>query len=304
MRLVERIRSELLPVAPDFLQNLRVVSVLLSTLDELGLHVVQLVAQLLSHRLTQGVTLTTGEVRQQTGEQHDLLLIDRDAVGVLQILLHDGDVVFDGLASVFAVDEVGDVVHRSRTVKGVHGDEVLERGRLELAQVLLHARRLELERTDGASLAVQFIGGGIVDVDGVDVYLQSQTQADVLDGLLDDGECLQSEEVHLDQSGVFDDRAFVLCHQYFLSGVLVVGRTDGYPVGDVVTADDGAAGMHAGIADVAFQHPGILDGVAQDGVGRCLRLLQLRDIFDGIRQVDLLVGYLVGDELAEVVRGG
>ena len=39
-----------------------------------------------------------------------------------------------------ALDEVGYVVHRTRTVEGVHGNEVLECTRLQFAQVLLHTR--------------------------------------------------------------------------------------------------------------------------------------------------------------------
>ena len=62
-----------------------------------------------------------------------------------------------------ALDEVGDVLHGSRTVQGIHGYEVLESGGLKLAEIFLHTGRLELERADGASGAVQLIGFGVVD---------------------------------------------------------------------------------------------------------------------------------------------
>ena len=108
-------------------------SVLLSALDELGLHLVQFVAQLLTHSFTQGIALASGEVGQQAREEHHLLLIYGDTVGVLQVFLHDRDVILDGLPALFAVNEVWDVVHRSRPVEGIHGDEVLERGGLQFA---------------------------------------------------------------------------------------------------------------------------------------------------------------------------
>ena len=40
--------------------------VLASAFDKLRLHVIQLITQLLTHRFTKGIGLTTGKVRQQT----------------------------------------------------------------------------------------------------------------------------------------------------------------------------------------------------------------------------------------------
>ena len=154
MRFVEGIRGELLPVGPYLLQNLRVVAVLAAALDELGLQVIQFVLELLTHGLAQRVRLAAGETRQKARQQHDLLLIYRDAVCILQVFLHQVYVVDDGFAAVLAVDEVGNVIHRPRTVEGVHGDQILEGRGFQLAQVFLHAGRLELERTDSASVTV------------------------------------------------------------------------------------------------------------------------------------------------------
>ena len=301
MTLVEGVRGKLLPVGPNLFEHLGVVAVLLSTADELGLHVVQLVAQLFSHGLTQGVALAAGKVGQQAREEHHLLLIDRDAIGILEVLLHDGDIVLNGLTAPLAVDEVGDVIHRSRAVEGVHGDEVLEGAGLQLAQVLLHTGRLELEGADGASLAVELVGGRVVNGDGIDINHLSGMEAHVLHRLLDDGEGLEAQEVHLDESGIFNHAAFVLGDEHLLARLLVIGGAHGYPVGDVVAADDGATGMHARAAHVALEHLGILHRVAHQGVGRGLGSLQLGHVGNGIGQVKLLVRYLVGHELAEAV---
>ena len=154
MRLIESIGCKLLPVRPNLFEHLRIVSVLLSASNELRLHMIQLVAQFLTHCLTQGIGLTTGKVCQQTGQKHHLLLIDGNAVGIFQIFLHDGNIILDRLASPFTVDEVRDIVHRSRTIKSIHGNQVLESTWLQLAQVFLHAGGLELEGTDSPSVAV------------------------------------------------------------------------------------------------------------------------------------------------------
>ena len=154
MRLVERIRCKLFPVAPNLFQNFRVVPVLLSARNEFRLHLIQFVAKLLTHGLTQGVGFTAGKVGQQTREQHHLLLINRNAIGIFQILFHDRQIVFDRLTSLFTVDKVGDVVHRSRTIQGIHGNQILERTGFEFAKIFLHTRRFELECTDGTALAI------------------------------------------------------------------------------------------------------------------------------------------------------
>ena len=154
MRLVEGVGSELLPVGPDLLQHLRIVSVLHTTVDEFRLHGVNDILFLLTHRLTQGVALTTGEVGQQTRQQHHLLLINGNAVGILQIFLHHRNIIGDRFLTVLTTDELRNVAHRSWTVEGVHGDEVFKDGGLQLAQVFLHTSRLKLECADGAALLV------------------------------------------------------------------------------------------------------------------------------------------------------
>ena len=60
--------------------------------------------------------------------------------------------------------------------------------------------------------------------------------------------------------------------------------------------------MHARIADVAFQHLGITDRVAQDRVVRLLGGFQLGNVVDGGLQVELLVRNLVRNQFAEAVR--
>ena len=154
MRLVEGIRSKLLPVLPNLVERVVVEAVLLTALVEQPLQVVHLLNLLLAHRLAQGVALAAGEARQLPREQHHLLLIDRDAIGVLEVLLHAGEIVDNGLLALLAGDEVGDVVHGTRTVEGVHCDEVLERAGLQFNEILLHTCRLELEGTRRAAFTI------------------------------------------------------------------------------------------------------------------------------------------------------
>ena len=173
MALVERIRGKLLPVRPNLFQHFRVVAILLSALDELGIHVVQLFYQLLTHSLTQCIALASRKIGQLAGQQHHLLLIHRDTVCVFQILLHTRYVVFHRFTPLFTVDKVGYIIHRPRTVKRIHGDKVLECGRLQFAQILLHAGRFELERPYGTPVTIQAIGGRIRNVQCIHVDVKA-----------------------------------------------------------------------------------------------------------------------------------
>ena len=83
MRLVESILGKLLPFAPDLFENLLVVSILSSTIDELRLHLQDDILHLLAHRLSQSVALASSKACEFARKQHDLLLIDGNAVSVL-----------------------------------------------------------------------------------------------------------------------------------------------------------------------------------------------------------------------------
>ena len=140
MRFVEGIRSERFPVAPYFLAYFRIVAVFLRSLDELGLHLVQHILFLLTHRLAQRVGLAARESCKLLREQHDLLLIDGNAISVLQVLLHIGNIVGHLFLTVLTRDERGNILHRPRTIERIHRNQVLEAVGFQVAQMLFHAR--------------------------------------------------------------------------------------------------------------------------------------------------------------------
>ena len=85
--LVEGIGGEGLPVRPNLLQLHLVVPIGGSPLQEVWTHLVDEVLLLLSHRLSKAVRFALGEVGELLGKKHDLLLVDRDAVRLLQVFL-------------------------------------------------------------------------------------------------------------------------------------------------------------------------------------------------------------------------
>ncbi len=81
---------------------------------------------------------------------------------------------------------------------------------MKLAQVFLHAGGFKLEGADGTSLLIEFVGLGVVDGNCIEVNLMARSEFHVLHGFFQDGERLQPEEVHLDQTCGFNDVAVVL----------------------------------------------------------------------------------------------
>ena len=175
MGLVESVLGELLPVLPDLVQGLFRVAFSHSSGHELVLELVQDGYLLLSHRLTQLVCLALGETGEFLGKEHDLLLIDSDPICVAQEFLHVREVIFNGFQSQLPVHEVGNIIHWTRPVKGVHGNQILKTLRVKPLEPVLHARGLKLEHAVGVAAAVEFVSGLVVYVDCLDVDVFSET---------------------------------------------------------------------------------------------------------------------------------
>ena len=155
---------------------------------------------------------------------------------------------------------------------------------------------------------IERVGGRVVDADFVDVNLDAEGEAYVFDRFFDDGEGFEPEEVHLDETGLFDDTPFILRAVEHLSRFLVVGDGDRHPVADGVAADDEAAGMNARVSHVSFEHFGIANRVVNQRVGRGFGFAKFGNGSDGIGQVQLghfavlAFGEFVGNEFAEFHR--
>ena len=167
----------------------------------------------------------------------------------------------------FTVDKVRNIIHRPRTIKGIHGNQVFKSTRLEFTQVFLHTGRLELESTDCPSFAIQFIGSRITDIHFINVERYTLTMLDIFYRLLNDRQSLQPKEVHLNQAGIFNDRTFILGNQHFLSGFLIVRRTYRNPICYIIPTYNSTARVHSRVADIPFQHLGIFNRIAQNRVG-------------------------------------
>ena len=244
MRFVEGVFGELLPLAPYLFEHGGVVTSLHTSVDKHRLHLSYYLLLLLTHRLSQRVALSSCKSSQQSAEQHHLLLIDGHSVGLLKIAFHLGDVILYLFFAVLAPDEGGYLVHRPRSVEGVHGDQVFKHRGVQLAQVFLHAGRLKLEGADGATLLKEFVGWLVVKGNLFQVYVNAACSLDNLHRFLLLRQSLESEEVHLDEACLLYHVSVILSDGGLGTGeVGVIGGGHRHVVGDRVATDDESAGV-------------------------------------------------------------
>ena len=90
---------------------------------------------------------------------------------------------------------------------------------------------------------------------------------DIFNRLFDNRKGLQAQKVHLDQSGIFNDRTFILSYQHFFTGFLIIRRTYRYPVRNIIPTYNSTARVHARITDITLQHLRILYRITQNRIG-------------------------------------
>ncbi len=263
MRLVERVVRERKDGVPQRLDGRGREAVGLHAVGEALELLLEHLALLLAHGLAQNVGSGERVAGHLLRDAHDLLLVDDQAVrlgeDLPQWLFELGVDRLDRLPVVLAVGVVvvGVHAHGPRPVQRDDGDDVLEAGRLHPAQQVAHRPAVELEHAERVTTSQQFVGGRVVERHRVEVEFDAPVGLDVLDGVTDDRQVAQPEEVHLQQADGLARR--------------IVPAGDDGPVlrtppqrnrlDERLGAHDHRAGVHAGVADQALQPArGLVDG--------------------------------------------
>ena len=175
---------------------------------------------------------------------------------------------------------------------------------MEGLQMLHHARRLELEDALGVAAAVDvLVGVLVVDRNGLDVDPGAEALLDHVKAGVDDGQGVETEEVHLQHSDVFNVMAVILGSPDILACFLVHRQADRDVVGQVAAADDGGAGMHSHLTDASLQLPGEMEDVPDLRCAVIEFVDELRHkpvaVFQGNLHIDILESLLepLGDGL-------
>ena len=192
---------------------------------------------LLADGVAERVRLRAAEPAQGDRRGHDVLLVDEDPVGLLQVRLEQRVQVRHGLLAVLAPDVGRDVVHRARAIEGDHGRQVVDRRRAQLADVATHAGRLELEDAGRLAAGQELEGLAIVERDRVEVDDADRgCRGHEVDRLAQDRQVGQAQEVELEQPQRLDGVHLVLGHQR----VRVRRLLEGHELGQRLAADDDA----------------------------------------------------------------
>jgi hypothetical protein len=233
---------------------------------------------LLADRLAQVVRLGRRETGDLLGDLEVLLLVDADPVGDARDRLEPRIDERDRLLAVLAPGVAGDVPHRPGPVERDERDQVLELGRLHLAQRLAHPRRLELEDPGGVAAGKHLVGRPVVERELRDV----EAVAYQFDRLVDHVQVAQAEEVHLEQPERLDVPHPELRH-HFLVGALLLQGDD---VRQRAVRDHDPGRVDRVLPDQSFERLRQVDDLPHQRV-RVVRLLQLRAGLEAVVEVDL-----------------
>ena len=203
MALVEAVAGKLEDLLPEAFSRSLGDSLVKASLDIEPLHLRHLVNLLLADGAPKNVRLSQRKPRDHLDDLHDLLLVEHDAIGLGKNWLDLGNVVLHLLNPRPAVQEVGDVVNGTGTVDRNQRNQVFKARGLPLAAKLLHPLGFQLEDGHGLALAKHLVGVLVVLGNLVGVDLLPGALLDEVERILDDGEGLQAQEVHLEQSQGF-----------------------------------------------------------------------------------------------------
>jgi hypothetical protein len=207
---------------------------------------------LLPDRVAQRVRLRPGEPTQGDRRGHDVLLVDEDPVRLLQVRLQQRMEVGHRLLAVLATDVGRNVVHGTGPVERDHGSQVIDGRGAQIAHVPAHAGRLQLEDARRLARREQLEGRRIVERDPVQVDLDPPVGPDQVDGLTQDRQVRQAQEVELEEAQRLDRMHLVLAHE----PVGVGGLLERHELRQGLSADDHAGGMGRCVASHAFEMPG------------------------------------------------
>ena len=300
MRLVETIAGELLHQVENVHRNLLTHPARHRTADEHRALLRHLFGALLAHRAPQQVGAAERIARQHLRDLHHLLLVKDHPVGGLEDRLEARMQVIDRAVApaVLAVDEI---IHhaglqRAGPEQRHQRHDVLEAIRLQAADEILHATRLELENGSGAAGLEQRVGRRVIH--GQRAHrerwrLRRPRAVDECRGALDDGERAQPQEVELHQPRRLDI-VLVELGDDAAAGRIAVQRRE---VGQHRGGDHDTPGVHAGVAGQAFERARQLDEVS-DLVLALVQALELRLLLQRAIERD---AELEGNELGDAI---
>ena len=259
------IAGERLDQLPQRLGKYLVVAALYRTGHELTLLLGHERGDLLAHGFAEHVGLAPREPGNLAGNLEHLILVDDDPVGLLQQGLQVGMEIGNLFGAVLRGHEIGNALHRPWPIESHNGDQVRNLVGPQLLETPPHAAGLQLEHGRRLPLGQHVVGPlgplvGVVHRQRFEIKLLTPVLAHEPHGPVEDGEVGKAEEVHLQQTDLFDDPERPLGNAAQASFLVVFRRPlQRHVLDQGVGGDDDGRGVGGGVARRAFQRLGQLD---------------------------------------------
>ena len=253
---------------------------------------------LLADRLAELVGLAGAVARDRTGREHDLLLVDEDPVRLFEDRLELWEWILElRPAPPLDVDLDRARVEGARPVERVERRKVVEHLGFHAAEEVPHARRLELENAVRPPLREELVDLGVVERDLAQVRPGSRLLLDEGEGVVEDREGDEAEEVHLEEAHPVDGLHLELGRDLVVAVAVEREVLDERP-----RRDQDARRVDAGVARHALE---ALPQVEETAVRLVLAqgVRELLDVAPRLRERRWFAG-VRGDERAEPVDLG
>ena len=269
MGFVEAVACEMLQESKDLIPQFPADAVdLLGPIQELLFHGIQQLGLFLPHGPAQDVCFPQGKAPQGRNDLHHLLLVEDHPIGIGHNGFHQGMEHLGGPFAVAAGDEVfrHAAAQGAGPVQGHQRDQIFETFWSQLLHEPGHAVAFHLEHRCRISLAEHFAGLGIVEIDMLDVHFYAPVLFDHLQGIVDDGQGPETQEIHFQKAQAFRPVLVVLGADVFMFVVAAGSDLEGDVIGQFPRGDHHAGCMGGGMPGHPFHFLGEIQELGDVGI--------------------------------------
>ena len=171
MRFVEAIVGELVEQVPDLCGLVRIDTIFRGAFQELGTLCIHRLLNFFAHGTAQQVGPPKAIARHFLRDLHHLLLIDDDALGLVQNVINGWMQHFALAQPVLNLAIFRDVFHRTGPIKRDQRHNVFDAGGFHALKRVHHTRAFHLEHSHSLGSRIELVGCFIVQRDATDVIL-------------------------------------------------------------------------------------------------------------------------------------
>jgi len=222
-----------------------------ASFHKVGLFLGHLRRIFLAHGAPQKVGPAKRIAGQQLGRRLHLFLVDHHAVGFPTDLFQQRMLILHLAQSLLHFNHFIHKLHGSRSVKSQQVNDVFNFLNPVTAASVHHTAGFQLENPHRISPVQQVQGFPIIQRDGIQFELR-HAPAGVLLRIMHDGQCFQTQEVHL-QKPHFINRAHVALGDDSGMGIGQIVTGEGHMLVQGTVTDHNTCRMYPHVADQAFQ---------------------------------------------------